>query len=160
MDYLQEGIGLRAMGQRDPLIEYQREGYDMFVAMFEAVQEEVVGYIFNVEVTVNPAAPGPAIDPAVAGAEQVEPAAQSSAGSTAVATAKGFGQRPTGTLDYSAPSLDGDGDGSGGASVVHSQVTAEQAGPYAGTARNEPCPCGSGRKFKRCHGDPRARVDA
>ncbi|MCU1601270.1 MAG: protein translocase subunit secA, partial [Frankiales bacterium] len=50
MDYLQEGIGLRAMGQRDPLVEYQREGFDMFAAMMEAIKEESVGFLFNVEV--------------------------------------------------------------------------------------------------------------
>jgi preprotein translocase subunit SecA len=55
MDYLQEGIGLRAMAQRDPLVEYQREGYDMFAAMMEAIQEESVGFLFNLEVEVEPA---------------------------------------------------------------------------------------------------------
>src|SRR5690606_23820438 len=50
MDYLREGIGLRAMAQRDPLVEYQREGGDMFIAMREASFEEVVGLLFNLEV--------------------------------------------------------------------------------------------------------------
>jgi len=152
MDYLQEGIGLRAMGQRDPLIEYQREGYDMFVAMFEAVQEEVVGYIFNVEVTVN--APAPTASP-----DEVD-LDEAGAAQAALATAKGFGRPRTGALDYSAPSLDGDGDGSGGAGVSHTHVESASEGPYAGTGRNDPCPCGSGRKYKRCHGDPRSRVNA
>ena len=53
MDYLQEGIGLRAMAQRDPLVEYQREGYELFQAMMEAIKEESVGYLFNVEVEVE-----------------------------------------------------------------------------------------------------------
>jgi len=58
MDYLQEGIGLRAMAQRDPLVEYQREGFDMFAAMMEAIKEESVGFLFNLEVEVDePAAP-------------------------------------------------------------------------------------------------------
>nr|WP_211176929.1 preprotein translocase subunit SecA [Pseudonocardia acidicola] len=52
MDYLKEGIGLRAMAQRDPLIEYQREGYDMFSAMLEGIKEEAVGHLFNVRVQV------------------------------------------------------------------------------------------------------------
>ena len=55
MDYLREGIGLRAMAQRDPLVEYQREGGQMFNAMMEAFMEEVVGYLFNLEVQVNQA---------------------------------------------------------------------------------------------------------
>ena len=53
MDYLQEGIGLRAMAQRDPLVEYQKEGYELFSAMIEAMKEEMVGYLFNVEVKVE-----------------------------------------------------------------------------------------------------------
>ncbi|WP_035793406.1 preprotein translocase subunit SecA [Kitasatospora mediocidica] len=53
MDYLQEGIGLRAMAQRDPLVEYQREGFDMFSAMMEGIKEESVGYLFNLEVQVE-----------------------------------------------------------------------------------------------------------
>ncbi|ORB17127.1 preprotein translocase subunit SecA [Mycobacterium noviomagense] len=55
MDYLKEGIGLRAMAQRDPLVEYQREGYDMFVAMLEGLKEESVGFLFNVAVEPVPA---------------------------------------------------------------------------------------------------------
>ena len=53
MDYLREGIGLRAYSQRDPLVEYQREGFDLFSAMMDSIKEESVGYLFNVEVTVN-----------------------------------------------------------------------------------------------------------
>ena len=57
MDYLREGIGLRAMAQRDPLVEYQREGFDMFAAMLEGIKEESVGFLFNVRVQAAPAAP-------------------------------------------------------------------------------------------------------
>ena len=53
MDYLRDGIGLRAMAQRDPLVEYQREGFDLFNAMMDGIKEETVGYLFNVEVQVN-----------------------------------------------------------------------------------------------------------
>ncbi|OBJ53294.1 preprotein translocase subunit SecA [Mycobacterium asiaticum] len=59
MDYLKEGIGLRAMAQRDPLVEYQREGYDMFTAMLEGMKEESVGFLFNVSVE---AVPAPQVD--------------------------------------------------------------------------------------------------
>ncbi len=66
MDYLQEGIGLRAMAQRDPLVEYQREGFDMFSAMMDAIKEESVGFLFNLEVQVEePAAAVPNEEPAV-----------------------------------------------------------------------------------------------
>jgi preprotein translocase subunit SecA len=60
MDYLQEGIGLRAMAQRDPLVEYQREGFDMFTAMMDAIQEESVGFLFNLEVEIEQASAEPA----------------------------------------------------------------------------------------------------
>jgi preprotein translocase subunit SecA len=124
MDYLQEGIGLRAMAQRDPLVEYQREGYDLFVAMMEGIKEESVGYLFNVEVTVTPHAH-------VAGEkDEVD------------LEAKGLAQSTENkTLQYSGPSETGE---------VVSTVAAKDA--YANVGRNEPCPCGSGNKFKKCHG--------
>ena len=55
MDYLKEGIGLRAMAQRDPLIEYQREGFDMFNAMLDSLKEESVGFLYNLQVQIVPA---------------------------------------------------------------------------------------------------------
>ena len=60
MDYLKEGIGLRAMAQRDPLVEYQREGFDMFTGMLEGLKEESVGFLFNVAVE---AVPTPQVGP-------------------------------------------------------------------------------------------------
>src|SRR5664279_1951551 len=63
MDYLQEGIGLRAMAQRDPLVEYQREGFDMFAAMMEAIKEESVGFLFNLEVEVDDGVAQPQVAP-------------------------------------------------------------------------------------------------
>ena len=110
MDYLQEGIGLRAMAQRDPLVEYQKEGFDLFAAMMDAVKEEMVGFLFNVEVKIE--------DQQVE-AKGVEPTA------------------PSQELRYSAPSETG--------GVVSS-------GNSDGVSRNAPCPCGSGKKYKRCHG--------
>ncbi len=77
MDYLREGIGLRAMGQRDPLVEYQREGFDMFAAMMEAIKEESVGFLFNLEVELEEPVAGPddaqAIEAGVAGGAESEP---------------------------------------------------------------------------------------
>src|SRR5215475_12773793 len=67
MDYLQEGIGLRAHAQRDPLVEYQREGFDMFSQMLDGIKEEVVGFLFNLEVQVEEAPPpAPVVDPTAA----------------------------------------------------------------------------------------------
>jgi preprotein translocase subunit SecA len=107
MDYLQEGIGLRAMAQRDPLVEYQREGYELFAAMMDAIKEEIAGFLFNVEVTVE--------------SSEVQ--------------AKGIEAKPVSPigLQYSAADESGN--------VTKNEVS-----------RNAACPCGSGKKYKRCHG--------
>jgi preprotein translocase subunit SecA len=127
MDYLQEGIGLRAMAQRDPLVEYQREGFDLFVAMMDAIKEESVGYLFNVEVTVTP---------------HVHNSGEADEADEVEVEAKGLTQ-PTAApaLQYSGPSETGE---------VSSRAVSNDA--YANVGRNEPCPCGSGNKFKKCHG--------
>jgi preprotein translocase subunit SecA len=97
MDYLQEGIGLRAMAQRDPLVEYQREGYLMFNAMMDGIKEESVGYLFNLEVQVE------------ANSEDPEAQAQAQA-ATAQLNAKGLeGPKRPARLNYSAPTVDGAG---------------------------------------------------
>jgi preprotein translocase subunit SecA len=118
MEYLQEGIGLRAMAQRDPLIEYQREGYDLFAAMMDAMKEEAVGFIFNIDVQV---------ETQTAAAPEIE--------------VKGFGAPRQQNLTYVAPSEDGS------QQVDRTQSTGEKQ-----VGRNDPCPCGSGKKYKRCHG--------
>jgi preprotein translocase subunit SecA len=109
MDYLQEGIGLRAMAQRDPLVEYQREGYELFSAMMDAVKEELASLVFNVQVSVE--------------------------GDGSNLIAPGLEAKPaeTASLQYTAPD-------ESGVSVS------------GDVSRNSPCPCGSGKKYKRCHG--------
>ena len=102
MDYLQEGIGLRAMAQRDPLVEYQREGFDLFAAMMEGIKEEIAGFIFNVEVTVE--------------TEHVH----------------------GGGLDAPKPQ--------------QLSYSSAEEGATGEPSRNALCPCGSGKKYKRCHG--------
>src|SRR5689334_4398856 len=146
MDYLQEGIGLRAMAQRDPLVEYQREGFDMFNAMLDAIKEESVGFLFNVEVEVQQPAPEePAAD-----AEEVPalvaPVVERSAPAL---TAKGLqtGGRSD-NLQYSAPTLD--------TTEPEKAATGGAAVSSGEPGRNAPCPCGSGKKYKRCHGAPAA----
>ena len=109
MDYLQEGIGLRAMAQRDPLVEYQREGFDLFAAMMDAIKEEIAGFLFNIEVTVE------ASGKEVSGAG-LEAKPLSSSG-----------------LQYTAADESG------------VKTTGD-------VSRNAQCPCGSGKKYKRCHG--------
>ncbi len=89
MDYLREGIGLRGYGQRDPLVEYQREGYDMFGAMMDGIKEESVGNLFNLQVQVqeNPiveeAAPDDGTDPGALGTSAPDSAAPGAPGTTA-----------------------------------------------------------------------------
>lgn len=158
MDYLREGIGLRAMAQRDPLVEYQREGGDMFNAMMESFTEEVVGYLFNLDVRVE--APTPEVGIVTDGNAQAITAESLLSGgsvepSEAVETAltkrpklKGAAKKKASSgsgsaLTYSAPDETGNARRLGNAG---------DDDPYAGVGRNSPCPCGSGKKFKLCHG--------
>jgi preprotein translocase subunit SecA len=158
MDYLREGIGLRAYSQRDPLVEYQREGFDMFAAMMDGIKEESVGFLFNLEVQVEEApvaedeqtaalARGAAVSQAAAAGAAATGAAATGADGARVITAKGLqAPKSPSNLAYSAPDEGGDAE-------VHAAADAE-ADPYAGVARNQECPCGSGRKYKKCHGAP------
>jgi preprotein translocase subunit SecA len=110
MDYLQEGIGLRAMAQRDPLVEYQREGFDMFAAMLEGLKEESVGFLFNLQVEVQAPQPtGVAIDqglrsPVGALVDAPVPNAQPNGnGAPAALRAKGIDDSGPRGLSYSGP---------------------------------------------------------
>ncbi len=133
MDYLREGIGLRAYSQRDPLVEYQREGFDMFNAMKEGIREETVGFLFNLEVQVEEEED----DEEVAEAEHAP-----------VITARGLDtpQTPQ-NLTYAGPSEDGEAE-------VRGTTVTNADDPFAGVSRNAKCPCGSGKKYKQCHGAP------
>jgi len=151
MDYLQEGIGLRAMAQRDPLVEYQKEGYDLFVAMMNGIREETVGYMFHVQ-------------PTVAGEDEGEEAEEDEEAPHLVAPGLEH-ERPR-EVQYSAPTLDEDVpahvqrgtlDGGTGGGPNGSRNLRDTDPRFQNVARNAPCPCGSGKKFKRCHGDPRMR---
>ncbi|MFL5998365.1 MAG: preprotein translocase subunit SecA, partial [Streptomyces sp.] len=108
MDYLQEGIGLRAMAQKDPLVEYQREGFDMFTAMMEGIKEESVGYLFNLEVQVEQQVEEvPVEDERPSLAKQDAVPAQ--AGSRPEIRAKGLDAPQRRDLHFSAPTVDGEG---------------------------------------------------
>jgi preprotein translocase subunit SecA len=111
MDYLQEGIGLRAMAQRDPLVEYQREGFDMFNAMMDGIKEESVGYLFNLEVQVEQQVeevPLPADAVPEQAAEQDAPAPVPAARPEIRAKGLEAPQRPD-RLHFSAPTVDSQG---------------------------------------------------
>jgi preprotein translocase subunit SecA len=107
MDYLRSGIGLRAMGQRDPLVEYQREGYTYFQDLVHTTKADSIRYMFHAEVVQQRAAPKPAL--------------------------------------ISTLSAKGD-----------SSTTRPAERSVDKIGRNEQCPCGSGKKYKRCHGAPGA----
>ena len=131
MDYLQEGIGLRGYAQKDPLVEYQREGFDMFQRMQEAIKEDFARYMFHVE--------------AVKQDERREP--------TRMRQERRQIPMAQMTVD---PDAGGDGLGAAeepsaeGAGAVIQQAVSEKV------PRNAPCPCGSGKKYKMCHGRPGA----
>jgi preprotein translocase subunit SecA len=183
MDYLQEGVGLRAYAQRDPLVEYQREGFDMFNQMLDGIKEEAVGFLFNLEVQVEQQQAPTPIDDLADGQPGPAVPLPGSEGQVEI-RAKGLGgQRNTPrALQYSAPAVDGEA-GRGttvfqeapalGIGEGEGQRPARRPGPSSATAtggrqasagqavgsspsRNAPCPCGSGKKYKRCHGAPAA----
>lgn len=138
MDYLKEGIGLRAMAQRDPLVEYQREGFDMFTAMLEGLKEESVGFLFNLQVEVQQPQPaGVAVDPGLrspvgAGAPRPLPTQEAAAkaapsGAPAALLAKGIDDSGPRGLSYSGPD-------EGGRTAVHTDDE-EYGGDSAGSRR-------------------------
>jgi preprotein translocase subunit SecA len=110
MDYLQEGIGLRAMAQKDPLVEYQREGFDMFTAMMEGIKEESVGYLFNLEVQVEQQVEEVLVQDAAEKTSLAKQDAVPAGAGRPEIRAKGLDapQRPD-RLHFSAPKVDGDG---------------------------------------------------
>ena len=134
MDYLREGINLRAMGQRDPLAEWQREGFEMFEVMIEAIKDDFVRYIFRLEVVADDVA-RPAKNVRYSAAEDPS---EGSRGFAAAAAAAG-------PLEGIA---DQDAMGPGRTEVVDQQPVKVEKTP----GRNDPCFCGSNKKYKLCHG--------
>jgi preprotein translocase subunit SecA len=129
MDHLQEGIHLRGIGQKDPLTEWQREGFEMFEKLVANVGAEFVQYVMRVQVVVEEAKPA------------VERMTLSGPEDPSSATAAG----PAAAL---APS----DNGAGGPAEEPEQLAPVVKSDMEKTGRNEPCPCGSGKKFKNCHG--------
>lgn len=131
MDYLKEGIGLRAMGQRDPIVEYKNEAYDMFASLVDAINEDFLNTIFHIEF-VEEQAPAPTV---LRNAQYSAPQ-ESSAFEGAAQTA----QQQGGVGAPEAPAQKA------------ATVRKDAEDPYANVGRNDLCPCGSGKKFKKCHG--------
>jgi preprotein translocase subunit SecA len=131
MDYLQEGINLRAMGQKDPLTEWQREGYEMFGQMMVGIAQDFVRYVMHVQV-VNEEQPAVRVQNLVeTSSDDVD-----DDGFTTAALAGG----------------DVDPELLRPAEEVTQKPVVKDANDWSNTPRNAPCPCGSGRKYKVCHG--------
>jgi preprotein translocase subunit SecA len=155
MDHLKEGIGLRGYGQHDPLVEYKKESFEMFEAMLQRFQEDTVRYLYLMQIIERPTDPGvgraPGGEPAGQGPESGMPAQQGGGGNghhppRLVATSaddleEAFMRRKRRELEQAR--MAGGGDVAPVQQVVRGQ---EKVG------RNDPCPCGSGKKFKKCHG--------
>jgi preprotein translocase subunit SecA len=137
LDHLRQGINLRAYAQRDPLNEYKREAFELFEGMLTHLRQHVTSVLSHIELRVQqPAYAEAAAEPAEAMAEEMRGTGT---------TGRPLPARPR------APRRPGPGDGNG-ADRGEPQRLAGPRAPWAGTARNAPCPCGSGRKFKHCHG--------
>ena len=155
MDHLKEGIGLRGYGQHDPLVEYKKESFDMFEAMMQRFQEDTVRYLYLMQILERPP------DAGAAGPPTSAPVGQAAGpGTPGQHDGDGNGKRPSRMVSTSADELEeafmrrkrreleqarmaGAGDAQPVQQVVRGQ---EKVG------RNDPCPCGSGKKYKKCHG--------
>jgi preprotein translocase subunit SecA len=155
MDHLKEGIGLRGYGQHDPLVEYKKESFDMFEAMMQRFQEDTVRYLYLMQILERPP------DAGAGGVPPSPPVGQGTApGMPGQHGEDGNGRRPPRLVSTSADELEesfmrrkrreleqarmaGAGDAQPVQQVVRGQ---EKVG------RNDPCPCGSGKKYKKCHG--------
>ncbi len=140
MDYLKDGIGLRAMGQRDPLVEYKSEGYNMFGELVAGINTDFLRTIMRIQVVKEPAVQQPVSDVSYTAPSEstifkgaVEAAAQ----------AGPAGPSP----NQIAAASQAAGGGAKAATVVK-----DKKDPFADIGRNDPCPCGSGKKYKKCHG--------
>ncbi|MCC5952506.1 MAG: preprotein translocase subunit SecA [Acidimicrobiia bacterium] len=165
MDYLREGIHLRAMGQKNPLIEWQREGYDMFGQMMSGIARDFVKYVMHSQLTApKQAADGPAVRDMAYSAP-----ADTAAASGALSMARAQAGAEGGGASSAGAGRAGGAGGAGGAGAAGRAATAtlDSAAPtpeqeatntpvvksgWDKTPRNAPCPCGSGKKFKFCHG--------
>jgi preprotein translocase subunit SecA len=152
MDHLKEGIGLRGYGQHDPLVEYKRESFDMFEAMMRRFQEETVRYLYLMQILERPAlARGGASDQGPEAGVAVAASASGGDGDgqrrpRALATSvdeveEGFLRRKRRELEQAQMAGAGD-----------MQPVQQVVRNAAKIGRNDPCPCGSGKKYKKCCG--------
>ena len=147
MDELKQGIGNRAYGQKDPLVEYKKESYELFTAMMDRIEDETVRYLYFLQVSTNsgPVLPFPDEDEEAAAEEEApKPDPSEQQRLAAKSTMEDFTRNVQRKKEREMEQLQFiGGDGSTGATPV-------AAGQKTG--RNDPCPCGSGKKYKKCHG--------
>jgi preprotein translocase subunit SecA len=148
MDYLREGIHLRGFAQIDPLVAYKNEGYGMFEELMHSIWEEFSRLIFHVEVELDPAQAQAAFGPN----GDREPAAFDYSGGTPEAQPSALQQvaaaGSVGAMEMTAAQASAPPGGNGAAEVVETVVKDE----HDKVGRNDPCWCGSGKKYKKCHG--------
>ena len=147
MDYLKTGIGLRAFGQRDPLVEYKNEAYNAFQSLTASMYDDYLRTLLRLEIAAKPAAaPGaPAAGSSPLG-EAEDPLARKMSYSSpeeALATSGVRGRHAAANMPAGAPRP---------APSRPQTFVKDKEDPYANVGRNDPCPCGSGKKFKKCHG--------
>jgi preprotein translocase subunit SecA len=162
LDHLRQGINLRAYGQRDPLNEYKREAFELFEAMLVALRQQVTSALCHVEFAPPP--PEPAFADYAIGEplpREAEPALADAAapapggGRSSPGAAAGRHQARRRGNGHAAGGMAGNGDARGRgerADRPGGERHSAPRSPWAGTPRNAACPCGSGRKFKHCHG--------
>jgi preprotein translocase subunit SecA len=145
MDELKQGIGHRAQGQKDPLVEYKKESYDYFTAMWDRIEDETVRYLFFLQVNTGsgPAMPFPEEEEEEE-EEQTRPDASEQQRLAAKQSMEDFTRNIQRKKEKELADLSfAGGDGSTAARPVNGG---------AKVGRNDPCPCGSGKKYKKCHG--------
>ena len=140
MDYLKEGIHLRAMGQKNPLTEWQREGFEMFETMMDSVSEDFVKYVSHIEISDNPKTDNEknTLDQS----QNVQYSGTDEIASGALAAISS--NKAAGAVMDNAPTVVEENKSVKQKTVVKSE--------FEKTGRNDPCPCGSGKKFKQCCG--------
>ena len=144
MDYLKQGIGLRSYGQRDPLVEYKTEAYQAFRILIDSMYEDYLRAVLRIKLeVVSSAVSSASQDRSLAGATYSGPA-----------EVDGADAARNSTVRQAAPAR-ADRAPQPGAAKTKTYVKSESGDPYANVGRNDPCPCGSGKKFKKCHGRDR-----
>jgi len=161
MDYLREGINLRAMGQQDPLVEWQREGYEMFGQLMSGIDDDYVKIVMHAQVQVLEQTPtDDAADLARAQYIAADDPVQGNSGvQRALAAGPAPGEEVVFAPDPAAAAANGGGAAAnGGGAAAPAAASAEAQAPivkdsmFDKVGRNDACPCGSGKKFKFCHG--------